>query len=123
MRPPAAYTSAMSTYTPLETDIIRRLAEALVEAGIPACSLRVFGSRARGHSDEHSDLDIAVALRAPPDPMLTRRILDLGRALSVPPEPGAPGLRVQTVPFFEGEEWSPLARAIAPDAETVWTRT
>lgn len=119
----AAYTSAMSTYTPMEIAIIRRLAAELVEAGIPVRHLRVFGSRARGHSDEQSDLDIAVELEVPPDKALTRRIRELGRGLSIQPEAGAPGLRVQIVPLFEGEDATPLARTIAHEAETVWTRT
>lgn len=113
----------MTAYTPMEKEIIRRLAAELVGAGIPARILRIFGSRARGDSDEQSDLDIAVELDSPPDPALTRRVMQLGRALSLPPAAGVPGLRVQVVPFFEGEDRTPLARAIAGDAETVWNRT
>ncbi len=113
----------MGTYSPMETEIIRRLAAELLWAGIPVRALRVFGSRARGHSSEQSDLDIAVELDAPPNPALTRRVMQLGRALSLPPEAGIPGLRVQVVPFFEGEDRTPLARAIAQEAETLWTRT
>ena len=113
----------MGTYSPMETEIIRRLAAELLRAGIPVRVLRVFGSRARGHSTEQSDLDIAVALDSPPDPALTRRVMQLGRALSLPPEVRIPGLRVQVVPFFEGEEMTPLAWAIAHEAETLWTRT
>jgi len=107
----------------METQIIGRLARALVASGIPVRALRVFGSRARGHSTEQSDLDIAVEVASPPDPRLTRRVMELGRALSLVPEDSCQGLRVQAVPFFEGEEQSPLARAIAPEAETVWTKT
>jgi predicted nucleotidyltransferase len=43
----------------MEIAIIRRLAAELVEAGIPVRQLRVFGSRARGHSHAQSDLDMA----------------------------------------------------------------
>jgi hypothetical protein len=113
----------MGAYTPLEQDIIRRLATDLAGAGIPARRLRIFGSRARGRSDEHSDLDIAVDLGSPRDPGLARRVRDLGFSLSVRPEGGGPGLRVQLLPLFEGEELTPLARTIAREAETVWTRT
>lgn len=111
----------MSLLSPLEIQLVRRLARALVEAGVPVTALRVFGSRARGHSDEHSDLDLAVILASPPDPKLTRRVLDHGHAISV--ETDGQGLRVQAVPFFAGEESGPLARAIAAEARTVWTRT
>jgi predicted nucleotidyltransferase len=117
------YTSAVSTYTPMEMEIIRRLAAELVEAAIPMRALRIFGSRARGHSDEQSDLDIAVELGVPPDAVLSRRVMDMGRALSIPPVVNTLDLRVQIVPFFVGEDRSPLARAIAVEAETVWTRT
>jgi predicted nucleotidyltransferase len=111
----------MSRLTPLETQIVMQLACALVGAGVPVTALRVFGSRARGHSNEHSDLDIAVVLASPPDPSLTRRVLDLGHAVSI--ETDVQGLRVQAVPFFWGEESGPLARSIAAEARTVWTRT
>jgi predicted nucleotidyltransferase len=111
----------MSPLTPLETQIVTQLARTLIGAGVPVTALRVFGSRARGHSDEHSDLDVAVILASPPDPSLTRQVLDLGHALSI--ETDGQGLRVQTVPFFAGEELGPLARTIAAEARTVWTRT
>ena len=68
----------MSLLTPLETQIVRQLARTLVRAGVPVTDLRVFGSRARGHSDEHSDLDIAVVFTSPPDPSLTRQVRTFG---------------------------------------------
>lgn len=110
-------------YTPMESRLIRQLAHALLEAGVPVKSLKIFGSRARGLSSARSDLDIAVDLNSPPDPSLSQQVMDLGRQLSLLEEGGGFGLRVQTVPFFEGEENSYLARTIAHEAETVWTRT
>ena len=113
----------MSRYSPMEDQIIRRLTASLVVGQVPVRSIRIFGSRARGHSNEGSDLDIVVELASPPDSALSRRVMELGRALSVVSDDGGWGLRVQAVPLFEGEEQGPLARAIARDAETVWTRT
>jgi hypothetical protein len=98
-----------------------QLARTLVGAGVPVTALRVFGSRARGHSDEHSDLDLAVVLAGPPDPSLTRQVLGLGHALSI--KANGQRLHVQAVPFFCGEESGPLAHTIAPEARTLWTRT
>ena len=111
----------MSLLTPLETQIVTQLAHALVGAGVPVTALRVFGSRARGHSNEHSDLDFGRRPRQParPQPVPAGagpwpRPLDRGNGQR---------LRVQAVPFFSGEESGPLARTIAAEARTVWTRT
>ncbi len=113
----------MTRYTPMETAIVRQLAAALLARGLPVKSLRIFGSRARGHSSEGSDLDIAVELESAPDPRLSREVMDAGRRVSIPAGAHHLGLRVQSVPFFQGEETGYLTRAIAQDAETVWTRT
>lgn len=53
-------------------DFVARLRAAAPEGAIAA--IRVFGSRARGNSDEHSDLDVAVELTGAAD---TRRLRDL----------------------------------------------
>ena len=58
----------MARYTPMETQLVRDLAALLLVRGLPVKSLRIFGSRARGHSSEHSDLDIAVELDSAPEP-------------------------------------------------------
>ena len=47
--------------------------------------------------------------------------LGTGHAVSIATD--GQGLRVQAVPFFAGEESGPLARTIAAEARTVWTRT
>lgn len=55
------------TFNPsfIEKKILKRLAE-LVESEMPeAVLIIVFGSRARGKSDENSDLDVAIIIDAP----------------------------------------------------------
>ena len=103
--------------------IVRELARELVEAGLPVTALRIFGSRARAHSSAGSDLDIAVELDAGRDRDIERRVRELAEGLSIPNDESGFGLRVQLIPFFRGEDALYLARAILPDAETVWTRT
>jgi hypothetical protein len=49
--------------------------------------------------------------------------MTLGQRVCVPDDDAGYGLRVQVVPFFEGEEGLYLTRTIEHDAETVWTRT
>jgi predicted nucleotidyltransferase len=58
----------MASYTAMEMRIVRQLASLLVDAGVPVRSLKIFGSRARGHSSARSDLDIAVELDSAPVP-------------------------------------------------------
>lgn len=113
----------MRAYTPLEHRIFQRLADEIRTAGLPVSALRVFGSRARGHSRADSDLDIAVVVDSDRDPALERRIQALGEHLSVDDEDSGHRLRVQTVPFFRGDAAGFLARTIARDLDTVWTRT
>ena len=103
----------MSLLTPLETQIVLQRARALVGAGVPMTARRVVGSRAPGHPDEHSDLELAVILASPPDPRLTRQVLDFGHALST--ETDGQGLRVQAVPFLSGKAPSPGAGAQVHD--------
>ena len=48
-------------FTPFEADLLRKLVSQL--SSIPAVrTILLFGSRARGLSDEHSDLDVAVVM-------------------------------------------------------------
>lgn len=114
---------AMRPYTPVEHLIFQRLADAVRAAGLPVIALRVFGSRARGRSHADSDLDIAVEVDSDRNPGLERRILALGEQLSEQDEASGHRLRVQTVPFFRGDMAGFLARTIARDLDTVWTRT
>ena len=106
----------------MEAKVINQLTEAMLEAGTPVMAVKIFGSRAGGHSSARSDLDIAVELDSARDPHLSRQVIELGRHLSILDEGSGFGLRVQAVPFFQGEQNGYLARAIADEAETVWTR-
>jgi hypothetical protein len=85
--------------------------------------VRVFGSRARGHSNEHSDLDLAVLLDTASDAGMARRVAAEAGALGETDEYSGLHFRVQAVPLFRGELAGGFARAIAADARTVWTRT
>lgn len=113
----------MRPYTPLEHSIFQRMAEEIRTAGLPVSALRVFGSRARGHSSAESDLDIAVVVDSDRNPGLERRILALGEQFSQEDEDSGRRLRVQTVPLFRDDMAGFLARTIARDLDTVWTKT
>jgi predicted nucleotidyltransferase len=107
----------------METLILEALAQELLEAGVPVVALKAFGSRARHRSTEHSDLDVAVVLDAVPDRRMYRQVAETADRLSLLDAQTGYGLRVQAVPLFRGDEDGYLARAIAREAETVWTRT
>lgn len=113
----------MQRYSPLEARILESLARDLVASGVPLVALKVFGSRARQHSTERSDLDVAVVVAAVPDREVYRRVAQAAGRLSVLDDETGYGVRVQAVPLFRGDEEGYLARAIAPEADTVWTRT
>jgi predicted nucleotidyltransferase len=110
-------------YSPAECQIFDRLAAALRADGVPVRSLRVFGSRARGRSDAHSDLDIAVLLDGASNRAMAKRIAAVALDLSRFDETTGLGIRVQAVPMFRGDEQGFFARTIARDADTVWTTT
>lgn len=107
------YPRPMRLLTTLKTQIVLQRARALVGAGVPVTARRVVGSRAPGHSDQHSDLDAAVVLARPPDPRLTPQVLDFGQALSI--EANGQRLRVQAAPFLSGEAPNPGAGARVHD--------
>lgn len=113
----------MGRYTPAEQHIIERLIATLLAERQPVNAVHVFGSRARGHSRVDSDLDLAIELTVDRTHERERHIMALGEALSLEDEDAGWRLRVQTVPIFADEKDSGFFRSIAPDLETVWTRT
>ncbi len=115
----------MFRLTPLEKQVVHQVAEAVVREHLPVVELKVFGSRARGHSNEHSDLDIAVVLDGEPDRDAGLRVADIANRVSqaLGEDEAHYPLRIQLVPLFHGDEQGYLARTIAHEAVTVWTKT
>lgn len=129
---PSRYTDRVSAYprprpkgryTSAEQHIIERLVAILLAERQPVKAVHVFGSRARGHSRMDSDLDLAIELTVTCTREDERHIMALGETLSLEDAHPDRRLRVQTVPVFADEKEGAFFRSIAPDLDTVWTRT
>ncbi len=119
MTTPAALFPALfpNHFTPLERQRLAQLIGQLVVEPRLARVL-VFGSRARGRSHIHSDLDVAVYFSAPRDRYL-QHWLDDQAALSST-DTDAPHLQV--VPFFTNEPPSRLDATLQREGIVLWTR-
>ncbi|MBI3373233.1 MAG: nucleotidyltransferase domain-containing protein [Betaproteobacteria bacterium] len=78
----------------------------------------VFGSRARGRSRAHSDLDVAVYFSSPRDRRLERWLDDQAETSSG----GADGPQLQVVPFFSDEPPNRIDAALRREGIVLWTR-
>lgn len=103
--------------TPLER---QRLGHLIDRLGIESrlSKVVVFGSRARGHSHEGSDLDVAIYFSSPRDRRL-ERWLDEQAALSAGQ---MSALRLQVIPFFSDDRPSHLDAALGREGIVLWTR-
>ena len=81
----------------------------------------VFGSRARGDSHAHSDLDVAVLVDAPRDPAFEPALSAIALAAQRPYWLGGYGIALRPVPFYRGEP-AAFLHAIREDMEVIWTR-
>lgn len=107
--------------SPGEQDVLRRFCGAF--GGLPRVPARaaVFGSRARGASHPHSDLDVAVMVDAPRDPAFESALSAIALAAQRPYRLGEYGIALRPVPFYLGEQTA-LLEAIGGEMEVVWTR-
>lgn len=110
-----------SLLTPGEQDVLRRFCAGFRRLPrMPRCAA-VFGSRARGDSHAHSDLDVAVMVDAPRDPAFESALSAIALAAQRPYWLGAYGILLRPVPLYSGEHTA-LREAISGEMEVVWTR-
>ncbi len=107
--------------SPGEQDVLRRFCGAF--GSLPQLPARaaVFGSRARGASHAHSDLDVAVLVDAPRDPAFEPALSAIALAAQRPYWLGEYGIALRPVPFYRGEP-AAFLQAIGDDLEVIWTR-
>ena len=107
--------------SPGEQDVLRRFCGAFGSLPQVPARAAVFGSRARGASHPHSDLDVAVLVDAPRDPAFEPALSAIALAAQRPYWFGAYGIMLRPVPFYAGERTA-LLEAIGGEMEVVWTR-
>lgn len=107
--------------TPAEQDVLRRFCARLGKLPRLPRSVAVFGSRAKGGSHAHSDLDVAVLA----DGMRDRSFESALSAIALGAQKsywlGEYGISLRPVAFYRGESPAFLD-AIRNDWEIVWTR-
>ncbi len=110
----------ISPLTPLEASIVARIA---TEAGAQpaATAVWVFGSRARGASTEHSDLDVAVEFSSEETPALRAWLERVRRAAEAPVADQWPGF-VDLVGLYAADVDSRLARRVHLEGSALWRR-
>ena len=107
--------------TPGEQDVLRRFCAGFGRLPRMPRRAAVFGSRARGDSHAHSDLDVAVMVDAPRDTAFESALSAIALAAQRPYWLGQYGILLRPVPFY-ADERTPLLEAIAREMEVVWTR-
>jgi hypothetical protein len=109
-----------STLTPLEESIVARIARE-ARAQPAATAVWVFGSRARGASTEHSDLDVAVEFASAETPALRAWLEQVRRAAEAPIADQWPGF-VDLVGLYAGDVDSRLATRVHSEGFALWQR-
>jgi predicted nucleotidyltransferase len=110
-----------SLLTPGEQDVLRRFCAGFRRLPRMPRRAAVFGSRARGASHAHSDLDVAVVVDAPRDPAFESALSAIALAAQRPYWLEDYGIMLRPVAFYRGEPVAFL-NAIRDDLEVVWTR-
>lgn len=110
-----------TSLSPGEQDVLRRFCGAFGKLPRLPAWAAVFGSRARGASHPHSDLDVAVLVDAPRDTAFEPALSAIALAAQRPYWLGDYGISLRPVPFFLGER-AAILDAIRDEMELVWTR-
>ena len=107
--------------SPGEQDVLRRFCGAFGSLPQVPARAAVFGSRARGASHPHSDLDVAVLVDAARDPAFEPALSAIALSAQRPYWLGEYGISLRPVVFYRGEP-AAFLNAIRDDLEVVWTR-
>jgi predicted nucleotidyltransferase len=107
--------------SPGEQDVLRRFCAGLRKLPRLPERVAVFGSRARGESDEHSDLDVAVMMDGPRDGALERALSAIAHDARKNYWMDGYGIALRPVPLYRNERTA-LWHAIRDEMEVVWTR-
>lgn len=94
-------------------------------AGLPpeADAMILFGSRARGKSTEHSDLDIAVVLAGDtPYGASDRDLFELGFEIQEQFTDSEYASRIQILPIYRRDQAKPIWRSIREEGIELWNR-
>jgi hypothetical protein len=110
-----------SLLTPGEQDVLRRFCGGFRRLPRMPRRAAVFGSRARGDSHAHSDLDVAVMMDVPRDPAFEPVLSAIALSAQLPYRLDGYGISLRPVVFYRGEPTAFLD-AIQEDLEVVWTR-
>ena len=107
--------------TPGEQDVLRRFCAGLTKLPRLPRSVAVFGSRAKGGSHAHSDLDVAVLMDGAGDRSMESALSAVALAAQRPYWLGEYGISLRPVPVFRGTP-SAFHDAIRDELEVIWTR-
>lgn len=107
--------------TPGEQDVLRRFCAGLRKLPRLPQQVAVFGSRARGESDEQSDLDVAVIVDGARDRSFETALSAIALSAQRPYWLDRYGISLRPVPIYRGEPVAFL-NALRDDLEVVWTR-
>lgn len=106
--------------SPGEQDALRRFCAGFSKLTRLPQRAAVFGSRARGGSDERSDLDVAVYFDGGRDRETESRLSWIAGEAARRYRSGHYGIFLRPVPLY-GRSDAAFAAAIEPEAQTIWT--
>ncbi|MBI3375787.1 MAG: nucleotidyltransferase domain-containing protein [Betaproteobacteria bacterium] len=107
--------------TPGEQDVLRRFCARFRELPCLPQRVSVFGSRAKGDSHAHSDLDVAVLMDGSHNPAMDTALSAIALGAQKNYWLGEYGISLRPVAIYAGEAVAFLD-AIGNDEEVVWTR-